>query len=97
MGAFHHVPGPCLLARSPVAGNPQGFSLSSQEESGSLSLIHQPIPSRLLKSSTKSTKPRWVSWMAQTLHFLRTQDNPFSVINSPSRSDPDSYPQITSH
>lgn len=48
MGAFHHLPGPCLLARSPVAGNPQGFSLSSQEESGSLFLIHQPTWNPLL-------------------------------------------------
>ena len=39
--------GPCLLARSPVAGNPDSFSLSSQE-SGSLSLIHRPTWNQLL-------------------------------------------------
>lgn len=42
------LPGPCLLARSRVAGNPDGFSLSSQEESGSLSLIHRPTWNQLL-------------------------------------------------
>ena len=48
MGALHHLPGSCLLARSPVSGNPHGFSLSSQEKSGSLSLTHQPTWNQLL-------------------------------------------------
>ena len=48
MGALHHLPGSCLLARSPVAGNPHSFSLSSQEKSGSLSLTHRPTWNQLL-------------------------------------------------